>query len=145
MTMTARMSAADSMPMPSGGPLNSGSARSVAGTDDSTVRTTGTSTKIPQSPYTMEGMAASSSVMNTSGWRSAAGHSSDVNTAMPTAMGVAISSARIDEYSVPQMNGSAPNRAATGSQTAVHQKPNPKARIDAIDCRTSSTPIAHTT
>ena len=45
-----------------------------------------------------------------------------MNTAMPSAMGAAISSARIDEYSVPQMNGSAPNSPDTGSQISVRQK-----------------------
>jgi len=48
-----------------------------------------------------------------------------MNTAMPSAIGVAISSATIDEYSVPQMNGSAPNSPATGSQISVRQKDRP--------------------
>ena len=40
---------------------------------------------------------------------STAGASSEMKMAMPSAIGVEISSARIDEYSVPQMNGRAPN------------------------------------
>ena len=70
-------------------------------------------------------MAASSSVRNTSGCRSAAGQSSEMKIAMPSAIGVAISSASTDEYSVPQMNGSAPNSPATGSQISVRQKLSP--------------------
>src|SRR5262245_44028692 len=107
-TITDRMSAADSRPTPSGGPLNSGSWRRRSGHDDSNDRTAGTRTKMPQRPYTIDGIAASSSVRNTSGWRSRGGHNSAMNTAIPSAMGVAITSARTDEYSVPQMNGSAP-------------------------------------
>ncbi len=45
----------------------------------------------------MDGIAASSSVMKTSGWRRTAGHSSEMKTAMPSAIGVAISSASTDE------------------------------------------------
>ena len=36
-----------------------------------------------------------------------------------------ISSASTEEYSVPQMNGSAPNSPATGSQISVRQKLSP--------------------
>src|SRR5262249_7546529 len=124
-TMTARIRAAESSPTPSGGPLNSGKARSAPGNDDSSDRTAGTSTKMPHRPYTIDGLAASSSVRNTSGWRRGGGHSSAMNTAMPSAIGVAMSSATTDEYSVPQMNGSAPNRLATGSHVVVHQNANP--------------------
>ncbi len=48
-----------------------------------------------------------------------------MKTAMPSATGVAITSARIDEYIVPQMKGSAPNSPDTGSQISVRQKLNP--------------------
>ena len=58
-----------------------------------------------------------------------------MKTAMPSAIGVAMSSASTDEYSVPQMNGSAPNSPDTGSQISVRQKSKPNFAIDSIDCR----------
>ena len=97
MTITDRISAADSMPRPSGGPVKSGSCRSECGIDVSIARTAGTRTKIPHNPYTIDGMAASSSVRKTSGCRSTAGQSSEMNTAMPSAIGVEMSRARTDE------------------------------------------------
>ena len=45
----------------------------------------------------MDGIAASSSVRKTSGCRSQLGQSSEMNTAIPSAIGVANASARIDE------------------------------------------------
>ena len=45
--------------------------------------------------------------------------------AMPSAIGVEMTSARTDEYSVPQMSGRAPNSAATGSQRSVCQNCQP--------------------
>ncbi len=77
-TMIARMSAADSMPSPIGGPLKSGRARSDSGMAFSRSRTSGTSTKRPHRPYTIDGIAASSSVRKISGCRSDAGHSSEM-------------------------------------------------------------------
>ena len=50
MTMIARISAADSMPTPSGGPVKSGTLRSQSGVRTSSCRTNGTSTKMPQRP-----------------------------------------------------------------------------------------------
>jgi len=67
-----------------------------------------------------------------------------MKTAMPIAMGAAMQSANTDEYSVPQMKGSAPNSPDTGSQVDVVQKPNPNFWIDSIDCRASSNPTAET-
>ena len=49
-TITARISPAASMPTPSGGPLKIGRARSACGIADSSARTTGTRTKMPQRP-----------------------------------------------------------------------------------------------
>ena len=49
-TMIARITAADSIPTPSGGPLNSGSWRKASGVATSIVRIAGTRTKMPQSP-----------------------------------------------------------------------------------------------
>ena len=95
--MTARISAAESIPTPSGGPEKSGNFFSHAGVISSSFRTIGTSTKIPHSPYTIEGIAASSSVRNASGVRSGRGESSERKTAMPSAIGVEISIARIEE------------------------------------------------
>ena len=63
---------------------------------------------------------------------------------MPSAIGVAMISARIEEYSVPQMNGNAPNSPVTGFQMLVRQNAAPNAAIDGCDCRTSTAPIAHT-
>ena len=45
--------------------------------------------------------------------------------AMPSAIGVEITKARTEEYSVPQISGRAPNSAATGSQTSVCQNCQP--------------------
>jgi len=45
--------------------------------------------------------------------------------AIPSAIGVEMMSARIAEYSVPQMSGRAPNSAATGSQISVCQNCQP--------------------
>src|SRR6266851_6330521 len=42
------------------------------------------------------------------------------------------------------MNGSAPNWPATGSQVSVRQNANPNFRMDSIDWRVSSNPIAAT-
>ena len=50
----------------------------------------------------------------------------------------------MDEYSVPQMNGDAPNSPATGSQVEVLQKFRPNFWIESIDWRDSSKPIART-
>src|SRR3954464_7173972 len=124
--ITARINAAESIPSPIGGPENSGSCRHDAGVATSSLRTSGTSTNMPQSPYTIEGMAASSSVRKISGCLRRGGQSSDKYVAMPSEMGAAMSSARIDEYNVPQMNGLAPNSPETGSQISVIQnlKPN---------------------
>ena len=44
-----------------------------------------------------------------------------------------MSSARIDEYSVPQMNGRAPKSPDTGSHVEVRQKLKPNWRIESID------------
>ena len=96
-TMMARMSAADSMPSPSGGPVNSGSCLHESGTFVSSCRTRGTSTNTPHNPYTIEGIAASSSVRKMSGCRRLGGQSSDKYVAMPSEIGAAISNARIDE------------------------------------------------
>ncbi len=63
---------------------------------------------------------------------------------MPSAIGVAMRSATTDEYSVPQMNGSAPNSPDTGSQISVRQKSSPNWRSDRIDCCVSSAPMATT-
>src|SRR4051794_41402241 len=64
--------------------------------------------------------------------------------AMPSAIGVAISSARTDEYSVPQIKGNAPNSPDTGSQISVRQKFSPNFWIDAIDSIDSTMPMPHT-
>src|SRR5690242_9043284 len=123
--MTARMSAADNIPRPNGGPLKNGIDFHDAGTAPSSVRTAGTSTNMPHSPYTIDGIAASNSVRNTRAGLRRFGHNSEMNTEIPSAIGVAIARARMDEYSVPQMNGSAPKSPATGSHVVVRQKLRP--------------------
>ena len=95
--MIARIRPAASIPTPSGGPLNTGNPRSAWGVIVSSQRTAGTNTKMPQRPYTIDGIAASSSVRKTSGCRRRAGQSSAMEIAMPSATGVASRSARIDE------------------------------------------------
>src|SRR4029077_6826663 len=92
----------------------------------------------------MEGIAASSSVTKTSGCRSEFGHSSEMKIAMPSAIGVAISSASTEEYSVPQMNGSAPNSPATGSQISVRQNFSPNFWIDGNDSYARIKPMPQT-
>src|SRR6478672_6681195 len=79
-----------------------------------------------------------------SGARRRSGQSSETNTAMPSATGAPSSSASTDEYSVPQMNGSAPNSPATGSQFVVRQNAKPNFCSDSDDWFVSSTPIATT-
>ena len=59
-------------------------------------------------------------------------------------MGVESRSARTDEYSVPQMNGRAPNSTATGSHVSVSQNCHPNCLMDSWDWRHSSMPIATT-
>jgi len=49
-TMTARMSTADNMPTPTGGPEKNGNCLSAAGILASSVRTAGTRTKMPHKP-----------------------------------------------------------------------------------------------
>src|SRR5215470_10692971 len=87
-TITARIRAADSMLRPSGGPVKNGIDFNDGGNDTWNARTAGTSTKIPHKPYTIDGIAASSSVRNTSAGLSALGQSSEMKTAMPSAIGV---------------------------------------------------------
>src|SRR4026207_1959556 len=62
--------------------------------------------------------------------------------AMPSAIGPAMRSARTDEYSVPQMNGRAPNSPETGSQISVCQnwKPNFQIAMDASVYSTHASP-----
>ncbi len=50
MIMIARIRAAESMPMPSGGPLKNGTLFSQVGVAISSCRTNGTSTKTPHRP-----------------------------------------------------------------------------------------------
>ncbi len=123
--ITARISAADNIPSPSGGPVNNGNCRNDWGMATSSARTSGTSTNTPHRPYTIDGMAARSSVRKISGCRSIGGQSSDRYVATPSETGAAIRRASSDEYSVPQMNGRAPNSPETGSQVSVTQNLNP--------------------
>ena len=95
--MTARMSPAESIPTPRGGPWKSGTFFSQSGVDNSMLRTTGTRTNIPHTPYTIEGTAARSSVRKMRGCFRRWGESSERKIAIPRAMGVEITSAMSDE------------------------------------------------
>ena len=64
--------------------------------------------------------------------------------AIPSEIGDASSRASTDEYSVPQMNGRAPNSPETGSQMSLIQNPSPNLAIESCDCRVSSNAIAPT-
>src|SRR6185295_768843 len=130
---------------PTAGPVNNGIARIQSGSDVCKVRTIGMRTNAPQSPYTIDGIAASSSVRNTSGWRRNEGQSSERKMAMPSEMGPAMTSARMEEYSVPQMNGNAPNSPETGFQFEPPQKPNsPNFSSASRDSLKSTTPMPQT-
>jgi hypothetical protein len=96
-TITARINAAEPMPTPSGGPVKSGNFLNASGARTCSFRTIGTSTKIPHSPYTIEGIAASSSVRYDSTGFSLPGDTSLMKMAMPSAIGVAIRSASSEE------------------------------------------------
>jgi hypothetical protein len=56
-----------------------------------------------------------------------------MKTATPTLIGAEINIASKDEYSVPQMNGSAPKSPVTGFQFFVRQKLRPNSRIVGSD------------
>src|SRR5919201_994930 len=96
--MMDRMTPAASMPTPYGGPWNNGTnpnQRPSAGCTQP--RNHGTSTKIPQSPYTTLGTAASSSMRNATGGRIQNGASSARKIAAPSESGTAMSSASSDD------------------------------------------------
>ncbi len=112
-TMIARISPAASMLLPYVGPLKSGitprcSVSRRKGITSS--RSSGISTKMPQSPYTTLGIAARRSTRNATGWRSHRGANSERKIATPSASGVAMTSAMIDVTIVPKIAGAAPNR-----------------------------------
>src|SRR5262249_8426133 len=54
------------------------------------------------------------------------------------AIGVEITRANAEEYSVPQMKGRAPKSPATGSQVVPFQKLNPNLAMESRDCRQST-------
>ena len=65
-------------------------------------------TKMPHSPYTTLGIAASSSTRNAIGCRTERGANSVSKIATPSASGTAIRSASSDDASVPKIIGAAP-------------------------------------
>ncbi len=91
-------------------------------------RRTGSSTKIPHSPYTTLGIAARRSTRKPIGCRSARGASSERNIDTPSARGTAMSSATNDVASVPKIAGAAPNSPVTGFHTLEVKKSRPATR-----------------
>ena len=92
------------------------------------------------------GMAASSSVAKEIGFLNGLGHISVTRTATATDRGTAIKSARIDETSVPKINGRAPNSPATGSHELVAKKWKPNfCHASAERCKSSDNVSATTT
>ncbi len=79
--------------------------------------------KIPHSPYTTDGTAASSSTSSVSGARRRSGHSSVAYTAAATATGTPISNASAEVISVPTTSGSAPKCSALTFQSLPNTKP----------------------
>src|SRR3954454_21045372 len=73
-------------------------------------------------------MAASRSTKNAIGWRIHDGANSARKMATPTASGVAISNATIDDTIVPYTAGAAPNFPLTASQPDSVKKLRPKVR-----------------
>ncbi len=65
-------------------------------------------TKIPHTPYTTLGIAASSSTRKATGCRSQRRENSVRKIATPNASGTAISNASSDDASVPKIIGAAP-------------------------------------
>jgi hypothetical protein len=92
--MIARITPAAPRPTPKLGPWKKGSQPSVAMSQESTVsRRNGLSTKMPHSPITTLGIAASSSIVNVSGIATRRGANSDRKIAVRTPIGVAMSRA----------------------------------------------------
>ncbi len=83
-------------------------------------------TKIPHSPYTTLGIAASRSTRNATGCRSQRGANSERKIATPIASGVARASAMIDETIVPNIAGAAPNFPAGTFHSLEVRKLSPK-------------------
>ena len=73
-------------------------------------------------------MATSSSMTKAMGWPSQRGAYSDTNSAAPSAMGVAITSAMMDVTMVPKMNGRAPNATGLTSVSTGFQSDENKER-----------------
>ena len=101
-TMTASTIPAFSIPIPNGKPRKSGrNPRWATSQGSSALRSHGASTNRPQIPYTMLGIAASSSTRNATASPRRGGASSARKTAVPTPSGRASVSARADETIVP--------------------------------------------
>src|SRR5207244_2159538 len=84
------------------------------------------STKMPHTPYTTLGTAASSSTRKATGCRIHVGANSVRKMATPSANGTASNRATREDISVPKISGPAPYTSATGSQRPVHRNPNTK-------------------
>src|SRR5439155_9986524 len=101
-------------------------------TGSTETRMTGPRTKIPHSPYTTDGTAASSSTTYVSGIRSHGGESSERKIAMPMLIGTPNSRASAEVTSVPYTNRTAPKtNGGTGLQTLPGKKPRPEVRMEA--------------
>lgn len=85
----------------------------------------GANTNIPQKPYIMLGIAARISMRKLKGERIEEGAISERKTATPMLTGSDSRRASIEETTVPNIKGSAPNCSVTGFQSEEKMKPNP--------------------
>src|SRR6058998_1047166 len=109
-------------------------------TGSTETRMTGPRTKIPHSPYTTDGTAASSSTTYVSGIRSHGGESSERKIAMPRLIGTPTRRASAEVTSVPYTNGTAPKtKGGTGFQTLPVKNPRPKVRMESCAARVRMT------
>src|ERR1700723_3317329 len=114
--MIARITLAVNIPTPKfGATKRPVQPRYFSNTGPTWSRIIGTSTKIPHSPYTTLGIAASNSVKNEIGPCNIFGQTSSRKIDTASASGTAITTASSDDSTVPYTNGSAPNSPETGS------------------------------
>src|SRR2546428_8021389 len=137
MIRPARMTPAVNLSVPMGFPWKMGRHPKTLWTTGSTeTRMTGPRTKIPHSPYTTDGTAASSSTTYVSGIRSQGGESSERKIAMPRLIGTPNRRASAEVTSVPYTNGTAPKtKGGTGFQTLPVRNPRPNVRMESCAAR----------
>src|SRR2546427_10057402 len=143
MIMTARMTPAVNLSVPMGFPWKMGRNPKTLWTTGSTeTRMAGPRTKIPHSPYTTDGTAASSSTTYVSGIRSHGGESSERKIAMPRLIGTPTRRASAEVTSVPYTNGTAPKtKGGKGFQTLTVKNQRQNVRMDSCDARDRGTGV----